>query len=90
VAGRHADPALEALLPGTLGGVSLATESQHGTDVNRQSDALDAMLADLGKTLADFTLASAYSPAGDVEAQAGVWRVTGATSETLLPAYQMP
>jgi hypothetical protein len=86
-AGRHADPALEALLPETLGGVSLVTESQHGTDLTRQSDALDAMLKELGKTLADFTLASAYSPAGDVEAQAGVWRVAGATPEALLPAF---
>lgn len=86
-AARHADPALEALLPETLGGISLVRESQHGTDITQQSDALDAMLADLGKTLADFTLASAYSPAGDVEAQVGVWRVAGASPETLLPAF---
>jgi len=86
-AARHADPALEALLPETLGGVSLVTESQKGTEITRQSDALDAMLKGLGKTLADFTIASAYSPAGDVEAQVGVWRVAGTTSETLLPAF---
>ncbi len=84
---RHADPALEALLPETLGGVSLVTESQHGTDLTGKSDALDAMLAGLGKTIADFTVASAYSPAGDVEAQAGAWRIAGATPETLLPAF---
>jgi hypothetical protein len=84
---RHADPALEALLPETLGGVSLVTESQNGTDITRQSDALDAMLKGLGKTLADFTIASAYSPAGDVEAQVGLWRVAGTTPEALLPAF---
>jgi hypothetical protein len=86
-ANRHADPALEALLPETIGGVSLVTESQHGTDLTRQSEALDAMLAGLGKTLADFTLASAYSPAGDVEAQVGIWQVAGATPDALLPAF---
>ena len=84
---RHADPALEALLPETLGGISLVIESQRGTDLTGKSDALDAMLKDLGKTIADFTVASAYSPAGDVEAQAGAWRIAGATPEKLLPAF---
>jgi Tfp pilus assembly protein PilW len=86
-AARHADPALEALLPKTLGGVSLVSESQLGTDLTGKSDALDAMLANLGKTIADFTVASAYSPAGDVKAQVGAWRIAGATAEKLLPAF---
>jgi hypothetical protein len=86
-AARHADPALEALLPTTLGGIGLVTESQHGTELSSQSDALDAMLTDLGKTLEDFTLASAYSNSGDVEAQVGVWRLAGTTPDTLLPAF---
>jgi hypothetical protein len=82
---RHADPALEALLPDRLGGVTLIRESQRGTDLLRQSDALDAMLSDLGRTLADFTLASAYSPAGEVKAQVGAWRVAGAATDKLVP-----
>jgi hypothetical protein len=86
-AARHADPALEALLPETLGGVSLLRESQHGTDLTQESQALDTMLAGLGKSLADFTIASAYSPAGDVEAQVGAWRVDGAAPDALLPAF---
>jgi hypothetical protein len=86
-ASRHADPALEALLPETLGGVSLIRESQHGTDLTQQSEALDAMLASLDKTLVDFTIASAYSSAGDVEAQVGAWRVAGAAPDELLPAF---
>lgn len=84
---RHADPALEALLPSTLGGVSLVVESQHGTDLSNQSEALDAMLKDLGRALTDFTLASAYSPAGDIEAQVGAWRVSGVTPDALMPAF---
>jgi hypothetical protein len=86
-ASRHADPALEALLPDRLGGVTLVRESQRGTDLQRQSDALDEMLGDLGKTRPDFTLASAYSPAGQVEAQVGAWRVAGAPTDRLLPAF---
>ena len=80
-------PRLEALLPSTLGGVSLVVESQHGTDLSNQSEALDAMLKDLGRALTDFTLASAYSPAGDIEAQVGAWRVSGVTPDALMPAF---
>ena len=86
-ASRHAAPDLEALLPETLGAVALTRESQRGTDLARQSSALDAFLAGLGKTLDDFALASAYSAAGDVEAQVGVWRVRGATSALLMPGF---
>ena len=82
---RHADPALEALLPDVLGGVTLTRESQRGTDLTRQSDAFDTMLQDLGKTPADFTLASAYSAAGDLKAQVGAWRIAGAAPDTLMP-----
>jgi hypothetical protein len=87
VGDRHADPALEALLPSTLGGVNLVVESQRGTDLSSESEALDTMLKNLGRTLADFTLASAYSPAGDIEAQVGAWRVAGATPLPLLPSF---
>src|SRR3990170_4688710 len=61
-ASRHADPDLEALLPDSLNGVHLTRESQLGTDLTRQSDAFDTFLAGLGRTPADFSLASAYSP----------------------------
>ena len=47
---RHADPDLAALLPEVLSGVSLVRESQRVTVLVRPSDALDAMLGDLGKT----------------------------------------
>ena len=64
------------MLPTTLGGVALTVESQAGTD-SRPSAAFDAFLASLGKTRADFSLASAYSPGG-LEAEVGAWRVKGA------------
>ena len=85
--GRHADPALEALLPETLGPAALTRESQRGTELTRQSDALLAMLDGLGETLDDFTLASAYSSDGEIEAQVGVWRITGADPIRLMPGF---
>lgn len=87
VAGRHADPALEALLPTTLGGAALTVESQVGTELTTQSGPFDAFLAGLGKTRADFSLASAYS-AGGLEAEVGAWRVKGADSAQLLPGFK--
>jgi hypothetical protein len=84
---RHADPELEALLPTSLGGASLIVESQAGTDLSTTSGPFDAFLASLGKTRADFSLASAYSK-GSLEAQAGAWRVRGAQSTLLLPGFR--
>jgi hypothetical protein len=83
---RHADPALEALLPTALGGVSLTIESQAGTDLATQSAAFDAFLRGLGKTRDDFSLASAY--ARGLKAQVGAWRVKGAEPGRLLPGFK--
>jgi hypothetical protein len=85
--GRHADPELEAMLPAKLGGVVLVVESQAGTDLATGSAAFDAFLAGLGKTRADFTLASAYAQGG-LKAAAGAWRVRGADTAALLPAFK--
>ena len=84
---RHADPELEALLPTTLGGVALTVESQAGTDLATNSAAFDAFLASLGKTRADFSLASAYAPQG-LKAQVGAWRVKGGDPALLLPGFR--
>ena len=84
---RHADPALEALLPESLGGSVLTRESQFGTQLTRESDAFDAFLADQGKTAADFSLASAYSASGNIEAQVGAWRVDGADAAGMLAGF---
>ena len=84
---RHADPALEALLPTSLAGVSLTVESQAGTDLATKSTAFDAFLADLGRTRADFWVASAYA-AGGLKAEIGAWRVKGADPALLLPGFR--
>jgi len=86
-ANRHAAPDLEALLPQTLGGVALTIESQVGTDLSTNSAAFDTFLKTLGKTRADFSLASAYAP-GSLKAAAGIWRVNGADPGGLLDAFK--
>lgn len=85
--GRHADRDLEALLPAKLGGVVLVIESQAGVDLATGSAAFDAFLTGLGKTRADFIVASAYAQGG-LKAAAGAWRVKGADTAALLPAFK--
>ena len=87
-AGRHADPALEATLPQTLGGVALTIESQHGTDLNSNSTAFDSFLKELGKSREDFIVASAYA-SGSLKGAVSSWRVKGAASLSLLPAFKV-
>jgi len=86
-ADRHAAPDLEALLPQSLGGVALTIESQTGTELSTNSAAFDTFLKTLGKTRADFTLASAYA-AGGLKGAAGIWRVNGADSSALMDAFK--
>lgn len=86
--GRHSDPELEALLPTTLGGTALTIESQSGTELSTQSAAFDSFLKGLGKTRADFSLASAYSAGGGLKAEVGAWRVRGADASLLLPGFK--
>ena len=85
---RHAAPELESLLPQTLGGVKLTRESQAGTDLTTNSAAFDAFLKALGKTRADFSLASAYAPGG-LKGAVGIWRVNGADSSALMAAFKV-
>ena len=84
---RHADPELEKLLPQSLGGVALTVESQAGSELMTNSAAFDAFLKTLGKSRADFTLASAYAPGG-LKAQVGAWKVKDADEAALLPAFR--
>jgi hypothetical protein len=84
---RHADSDLEAMLPTSLGGVALVLESQSGSELSTQSGPFDAFLKTLGKTRADFTLASAYSQ-GSLKAEIGAWRVRGADPGLLLPGFK--
>jgi hypothetical protein len=87
-ADRHADRELEALLPATLGGAALTVESQAGSELTTNSAAFDGFLAGLGKSRADFSLASAYS-LGGLRAQVGAWRVKGADPALLLPGFKI-
>ena len=57
-------PSWRRCFPTSLGGVTLTVESQAGTDLSSNSAPFDAFLAGLGKTRADFTLASAYAQGG--------------------------
>lgn len=84
---RHGDPALEVLLPTSLGGMPLTVESQLGTELTTQSAAFDNFLASLGRTRADFSLASAYSR-GALKARVGAWRVRGADPALMLPSFK--
>jgi hypothetical protein len=86
-ADRHAAPDLEALLPASLGGVALTIDSQTGTDLSTNSAAFDTFLKTLGKSRADFTLASAYAPGG-LKGAAGIWRVNGADTSALMDAFK--
>ena len=56
-------------------------------DLSTSSGPFDAFLASLGKTRADFTLASAYSQ-GSLKAAVGAWRVKGADPSLLLPGFK--
>ena len=84
---RHDDPDLEAVLPTSLGGVALTVESQAGTDLTTKSDAFDAFLNSLGKTRADFSVASAYTTGG-LRAEIGAWRVKGADPTLMLQGFK--
>ncbi len=84
---RHADPELEGLLPTSLGGVALTVESQSGVDLATKSSVFDAFLGSLGKTRADFSVASAYSTGG-LRAEIGAWRVRGADPALMLQGFK--
>jgi hypothetical protein len=78
---------LEALLPTSLGGVTLTVESQSGADLGTKSAAFDAFLNSLGKTRADFTVASAYATGG-LRAEIGAWRVKGGDPALMLQGFK--
>jgi len=65
----------------------MVVESQRGTDLVTTSIAFDAFLKSLGKTRADFALASAYSR-GKLKAEVGAWNVKGANPALLLPSFK--
>jgi hypothetical protein len=88
----HAVPELEALLPATLGSVVLERVSLTGADFystgTPQTRArLDTMLAKLGKTVNDLTVADAGDPTRGAVIEVGAFRVAGADSARLLAEW---
>ena len=81
----HSAPELEALLPDSLGGFRLEKGSQVGSDLRDPGRPFTDMLANLGRTLSDFRVASAY--ARDLKAEVGMWRIDGANEKDLVPEF---
>ena len=85
-------PELEALLPATVGSVVLERLSLSGPDFYSTGTPatrtrLDDMLAKLGKTVSDLTVADAGDPTGIAVLEVGAFRVAGADSARLLAEW---
>ena len=90
--GRHGVPELEALLPASVGNVQLERVSLTGPDFYALGTAdtqgqLNALLAALGKTTADLSVADAGDPTGRAILEIGAFRVAGASSTKLLSEW---
>lgn len=88
----HAVPELEALLPERVGDVALQRLSLAGRDfyltgTDETRGRLDDMLAKLGKTVSDLSVADAGDPTGIAVLEVGAFRVAGADSTRLLAEW---
>ena len=88
----HGAQDLEALLPARVGGVALERRSLTGPDfyafgTPETQERLDAMLARIGKTVADLTVADAYDPRALTILEVGAFRVAGAEPARLLAEW---
>lgn len=89
----HGAPELEALLPTEVGKVALTRVSLSGPDFYATGSdqalktRLDDMLAKLGKTVGDLTVAEAGDPSGIAILQVAAFRVAGANSAQLLTEW---
>jgi len=81
----HSAPDLEKLLPDSLGGFRLEKGSQVGSDLTDPGRPFTDMLANLGRALSDFRVASAY--ARDLKAEVGMWQINGANQKDLVPEF---
>jgi hypothetical protein len=85
----HAVPALEAILPKSVNGTALTTQSLTGTDAlqtDAASTALAASIKGFGKTPADFEVAEAYDTSGNVPVTILAFRVPGVDGKPLSQA----
>lgn len=83
----HVFPTLEALLPKTVGGVTLSRQSTLGTTSlssgDPSSQALIASLTTLGKTPGDMQIAAAYDDTSATDLQLFAFKVAGVKGSTL-------
>ena len=85
----HDVPALEALLPRTVQGTSLATQSTTGTlalGEDASSQALLASLQGMGKSAADLGLAEAFDESGTLDLDLVAYQVKGIDGTVLRQA----
>ncbi len=88
-AASHVSPDLEALLPHSVGGTTLSSQSVLGSTALRSdatSQALIASLKKLGKTPADLEIAEAYDAAGKLPMRLFGFRVKGVAGSDIAAA----
>jgi len=82
-----ADKDLEAVLPGTFGGVSLTKMSFKGSDLVGSSSDLAKVIADLGVSADGVSVAMASDATGGLKVQFVAMRFSGADPARLLSVY---
>lgn len=83
---QHAAPDLEALLPHTVNGTALETQSTDGATglgTDASSKSLLASLQALGKKASDLQIAAAYDPLGSLDLNLIAFRAAGVTGSAL-------
>jgi hypothetical protein len=89
VTSSHADPALEALLPGEISGTSMQRSSATFAALlasGGDRTAIDAFLQGLGKSESDGTYAAAFDPTNTVGGGIFAFKIAGVNAGVLLPA----
>jgi hypothetical protein len=84
---RHADPALEDLLPAVVSGIAMQRYSltlAEILDAGGDRAAVDGFLAQIGKTEADGTIAGAFDPTNTLGGGIFAYKVSGADPAALL------
>jgi hypothetical protein len=89
VTSSHADPALEALLPGEISGTSMQRSSATFAALlasGGDRTAIDAFLQGLGKSESDGTYAAAFDPTNTVGGGIFAFKIAGVNADVLQPA----
>jgi hypothetical protein len=89
VTSSHADPALEALLPGEISGTPMQRSSATFAALlasGGDRTAIDAFLQGLGKSESDGTYAAAFDPTNTVGGGIFAFKIAGVNADVLQPA----